>query len=70
MHIPVKSCVMPQGDHLCPFFFCVVINDFPNIIQHLVVLMYADDVNLFYSSHNFEDFRGMESNLCLFAGVI
>lgn len=64
-----KSCLserisgtsgVPQVSHLCLVFFCLFINDLPNIIQK-----YVDDVKILYALHSFEGYRSLEFDLCL-----
>ena len=39
---------VPQGSHLGPILFNLFINDLPSAIQFSSILMYADDVKLFF----------------------
>jgi len=45
---------VPQGSHLGPLLFSLFINDFPSIVTHSRVLMYADDVKLCLLYNNIE----------------
>ena len=40
---------VPQGSHLGPLLFLIFINDLPTVIQNSRILLFADDVKLFYS---------------------
>jgi len=40
---------MPQGSHLRPLLFGLMINDLAYVIKSSTVLMYADDVKLYLS---------------------
>ena len=44
---PAHSGV-PQGSHLGPLLFLLMINDFPSLLSHSHVLLYADDLKLFH----------------------
>lgn len=46
---------VPQGSHLGPLLFLLFLNDLPTVISKCNILMYADDVKLFYS---FSDANG------------
>lgn len=46
---------VPQGSHLGPVLFTLFINDLPSVIQHSNILMYADDVKIFYSFNDIND---------------
>lgn len=46
---------VPQGSHLGPLLFNVFINDLPSILQHIKVLIYADDAKFYcpiFSEHD------------------
>lgn len=49
---------VPQGSHLGPVLFTLFINDLPSVIHRSKVLMYADDVKIFYSFNE-------EANQCI-----
>jgi len=50
---------VPQGSHLSPLLFTLLINNLPSIVNHSRVLMYADDAKLCFSYNN------IESGFCL-----
>lgn len=60
--ILVKSGV-PQGSHLGPLLFSLFINDLPNVIKYSSILMYADDVKIFYSYNNYNDHKFLQEDL-------
>lgn len=54
---------VPQGSHIGPLLFVLFINDLPSVINNASILMYADDVKIFYSSNNIADFDLLKSDL-------
>ena len=48
------TCGVPQGSILGPLLFLVYINDIVNVSTLVDFLMFADDTNLFISSHSLE----------------
>ena len=48
------TCGVPEGSILGPLLFLVYINDIVNVSALVDFLMFADDTNLFTSSHNLE----------------
>ena len=47
-------CGVPQGSVLGPLLFILYINDICNVSKLLRLILFADDTNLFRSSHNLE----------------
>jgi len=57
---------VPQGCHLGPLLFTLLINDLQSIVNHSHVLMYADDVKLCFSYNNIESGFCLQSDINIF----
>ena len=47
---------VPQGSHLGPLIFLLMVNDIPHLINNCQILLYADDVKLFSVIKFVDDF--------------
>lgn len=57
---------VPKGSHLGSFIFSLLINNLPNVIESSILLMYADDIQIFQSSENFIDHMNFQDSLNIF----
>lgn len=54
---------VPQGSHFGPVLFSLFINDLPSVIQFSNILMYADDVKIFFSYKEISDQIRLQNDL-------
>jgi hypothetical protein len=65
----VRSGV-PQGSHLRLLLFILVINDVFSCLKSLRILLYADDLKIFFPvAGNSSDFANAQAELHVFASV-
>jgi len=56
---------LPQGSHLGPLLFILMINDLPSIFAFASSLLYADDLKLFSKISSMDDCRNLQKDLSL-----
>ena len=58
---------VPQGSHLGPILFILMINDLPLLFKHGQILMYADDVKIFNFIQSESDCSQLQSDIDVFS---
>ena len=58
---------VPQGSHLGPLLFILMMNDLPLCFETSSILMYADDVKLFANINSYSDALKLQSDINLFS---
>ena len=62
----IVSSGVPQGSHLGPILFNLFLNDLPSVINHSMILMYADDVKLYLSIKSVNESLLLQEDLISF----
>jgi hypothetical protein len=65
----VQSCV-PQGSHLGPLLFILFINDVFSCFKSLRILLYADDLKIFFPVAGSGDVANAQAELDVFFPVV
>lgn len=63
----VVNSGVPQGSHLGPILFIILINDLPSVLKFSNSLMYADDAKLFKRIKSIADCINFQSDLLAFS---
>lgn len=58
---------VPQGSHLGPLLFILVMNELPSYLDGVYILIYADDVKIFIPISCLKDCRNLQRNVELFS---